>query len=462
MADRISSLLAGYALATTPDRVPSETAHEVERRVLDAIGVAVAGFDEEAPAAARAVVAREPRTDGAVVWGTGARAAPELAGFANAAAVRCLDYNDTYLSREPLHPSDAIPPLLALAETEGRSGRELIAAVAVAYEVAVRLCDAASLRAHGWDHVNHLAVGIACGAAALLGLDEHQTCHAISLTAVPHVAMRQARAGELSMWKGVAAAEAGRNAVFAARLAAAGMTGPAEPFEGEMGYVRQLLGGRIDLDALASIAGRRPPRAILETYVKRWPVEYHAQSAVDAALRLRAELGEDAPERLASVRIDTFEASYQIIAKDPEKWDPHTRETADHSLQYVVVAALLDGEVTRRTFDESRFRDPGTLALLREAVTVKEDAELSRGYPDGIPNRITVRTHDGAELVREVRYPRGHARNPMTDEEISAKFRANVEGRWKPELADRVEELVGSLREAANLGELATALESWS
>jgi 2-methylcitrate dehydratase len=462
MADRISSLLAGYALATSADDVPPETVREVERRVLDAIGVAVAGFDEAPPAAARAVALLEARGDGAVVWGTGERAGAEVAGFANATAVRCLDYNDTYLSKEPLHPSDAIAPLLALAETERRSGADLVAAVAVAYEVAVRLCDAASLRAQGWDHVNHLALGVACGAARLLGLDEGPTRNAISLTAVPHAAMRQTRAGELSMWKGVAAAEAGRNAVFAARLAAAGMTGPAEPFEGEMGYVHQLLGGTIDLGALSGIERREPPRAILGTYVKRWPVEYHAQSAVDAALQIRAELGERAAEQIAAVRIRTFDASYQIIAKDPERWDPMTRETADHSLQYIVVAALLDGAVTPRTFEPSRFRDPGILALLRDAVAVEDDAELSRGYPDGIPNRVTVRTHDGRELEREVRYPSGHARNPMSDDALSGKFRANVGGRCKPDLADRVEELVGSLFDAATLDPLAEALETWT
>jgi 2-methylcitrate dehydratase len=462
MADRISALLARYVSGTTPGRVPPETAHEVLRRILDAIGVAVAGFDEPAPAAARTVVLQERRPHGAVVWGTGERAPAELAGFANATAVRCLDHNDTYLSREPLHPSDAIAPLLALAETERRSGPELLTAVAVAYEIGVRLCDAGTLRAHGWDHVNHLAVGVTCGAARLLGLDEERVRHAISLTAVPHAAMRQTRAGELSMWKGVAAAEAGRNAVFAARLAAAGMTGPAEPFEGEMGYIRQLLGGDLDVAALAPLERGDPPHAILDTYLKRWPVEYHAQGAVDAALQVRAELGDRTPERIASVRIETFDASHQILAKDPEKWDPRTRETADHSLPYVVLAALLDGDVTRRTFDASRFRDAGTLALLRDAVAVDVEPTLSAGYPEGVPNRITVRTREGEEVTREVRYPRGHARNPMSDEEVSAKFRANVAGRFEPELAERVEKLVGSLGDAATVEELTEALEIWA
>jgi 2-methylcitrate dehydratase len=464
MADRILSLLARYATSVRFDDVPPDAVHEIERRVLDSIGVAVAGFWEPAAVAARAVAAQESREAGALVWGTERRSTAELAGFANATAVRCLDFNDTYLSREPLHPSDAIAPLVALAETERRSGAELVAAVAVAYEVSTRLCDAGSLRARGWDHVNHLAVGVASGASGLLGLDEERTGHAIALTVVPHAAMRQTRVGELSMWKGVAAAEAGRGAVFAARLAAAGMTGPAQAFEGEMGYVRQLLGGDLDADALGPLGRLEPPSAILGTYIKRWPVEYHAQSAVDAALDVRAELarrgepvGEE-PDRIAEIRIDTFDASYQIIAGDPEKSDPRTRETADHSLRYIVVAALLDGDVTPATFEERRFRDPIALSLLRDAVTVREDAALTRGYPAGIPNRVTVRTVGGVEATSEVTHPLGHARRPMRDDDVVAKFRANVAA-WTAERIDRTRRLVEAVPLAPNLDALVEALE---
>jgi 2-methylcitrate dehydratase len=460
MADHLSSLFARYATAPASDGVQPDVVHEVERRVLDTIGVAVAGFEEAAAVAARAVALQDRRPHGAVVWGAAERAPDGLAGFANATAARSLDFNDTYLSKEPLHPSDAIAPLFALAETERRTGTELVAAIAVAYEVAVRLCDAGSLRSNGWDHVNHLAVGIACGAARLLGLDEERARHAIALTVVPHAAMRQTRVGELSMWKGVAAAEAGRNAVFAARLAAGGMTGPAEAFEGEMGYVHQLMGGQIDLAALEPLVEGASPIAILGTSIKRWPVEYHAQSAVEAALEIRSELGEPSPERIASVRIETFDAAYQIIAADPQKRDPRTRETADHSLQYIVAAALMDGEVSPRTFDESRFRDPATLALLRDAVVVEEDPVLSKEYPEAIPNRITVRMRDGAEVRREVALPLGHARRPMTDADLSAKFRANVAGRWTPERTWRVERLVEALPLAPTIDALAESLES--
>ncbi len=147
------------------------------------------------------------------------------------------------------------------------------------------------------------------------------------------------------MWKGAAAANAARNAVFAARLASKGMAGPFRPFEGEMGFVNQLLEGEgFDDDMLWRLQDKAAPTRILDIHIKHWPVEYHAQSAVDAALQVPREFIQD----MDSVYIDTFETAYEIISRDPEKWDPKTRETADHSLQYIVTAALLDGEVTRR------------------------------------------------------------------------------------------------------------------
>jgi 2-methylcitrate dehydratase len=448
MSDRISRLLAGYAAGVVPERLPPDTIHEVERRILDSIGVAVSGFDEPSARAARAYAAARRQSNGATIWGTTGRANVEAAAFANGVAVRCLDFNDTYLSREPLHPSDVIAPLVALAERDGRTGPDLLSAIAVAYEMGVALCDAASLRAHGWDHVNVIQIAVAAAGAAMPGASPDVAEQAISIATVPHAAMRQTRVGELSMWKGAAAANAARNALFAIDAAAAGMTGPFEPFEGEMGFVRQVLGGEpFDEMAFGTLAQVDPPVAILRTHVKRWPVEYHAQSAVDAALQLHAELGPEPADAIADVEIETFRASFDILAKDREKWDPRTRETADHSLPYATLAALMDGDVTGATFDERRFRDEATLDLLARAISVHEDAELTAGYPEGIPNRVTVMTSDGRALVREIRFPRGHARNPMTDDELVAKFRANVDGRWEPERADRVAVLVWRLHD---------------
>jgi 2-methylcitrate dehydratase len=458
VSDRITHLLAGYASDVVAEDLPEQITHEVKRRILDSIGVAVAGLDGDAPAAARAYAEDLPDPNGATIWGSHLQANPEVAGFANGVAVRYLDFNDTYLSREPLHPSDVIAPLIALAEWHDRPANDLLAAIATAYEVSVTLCDAASLRTHGWDHVNYIGIGVACAAGQLLRLPVEGIEHAVSIAAVPHAAMRETRAGELSMWKGAAAANAARNAVFATLLAEKGMTGPARPFEGEMAFARQLLDGEgFVQEVLSRLEAEASPRRILDTHIKFWPVEYHAQSAVDAALQFPDGFLKGA-DRIKSIEIDTFDVAYQIIAKDPEKWDPKTRETADHSLQYIVVAALLDGEVTSWTFEPERFRDPRTLDILKEQVTVREDPELSAGYPGGIPNRITVTTTAEDREVREVRHPRGHARNPMADEEVVAKYRRNVEGRLDAERVASVERLVWDLDQEESLQPLARAL----
>jgi len=180
------------------------------------------------------------------------------------------------------------------------------------------------------------------------------------------------------------------------------------------------------------------------TYIKFWPAEYHSQSAIDAALQLRPVVSKEKgrwPAELVrqvkSLDIHTFNAAVDIIGKDPEKWRPKTRETADHSLPYYTAVALVDGEVTEESFAEGRFTDPVLLELVSK-TQVHRDAELSKRYPRGIPNRLTLKLADGRVLVREVEFPRGHAENPMSDAEVEQKFRGLVEPRYGKEKADRI------------------------
>src|SRR5207249_11536596 len=194
--------------------------------------------------------------------------------------IRYLDYNDTYLSLEPAHPSDNLAPVLAVGEWAGKGGKDLIVAAALAYEIQCRLCDAASLRKHGIDHVTYGALSSCAAACKLMGLDAVRTTHALGIAGVCNVALRQTRSGELSMWKGCAFANAARNGVFAALLAAEGLTGPAPIFEGELGIMK-LLTGPFTVPVLG---GRGTPFMISQTYIKFWPAEYHSQSAIEAAL----------------------------------------------------------------------------------------------------------------------------------------------------------------------------------
>jgi 2-methylcitrate dehydratase len=221
----------------------------------------------------------------------------------------------------------------------------------------------------------------------------------------------------LSHWKGCAFANASRNGVFVARLAQYGMTGPSEVFEGEMGFFRQVSGPF----TLETLGGNGIPFMINQTYIKHYPAEYHSQSAIDAALALRPQIGSS--ESIERITVETFNAAVEIIGREPEKWRPTTRETADHSLPYCIAVALLDGQVTLDSFDAAHLTNETLLALIQK-IEVRADAELNRRYPEGIPNRLRVYLKDGRVLEEEVTFPRGHARNPMTDAEVEAKFRS--------------------------------------
>jgi len=286
------------------------------------------------------------------------------------------------------------------------------------------------------DHVTLGAISSAIAACKLLKLDAFKTTHAIGLAGVANTALRQTRAGELSMWKGCAFANAARNGVFAALLAAEGMTGPAPIFEGKLGFMK-LLTGPFELPPLGGeiTTHHSSDFMISKTYIKFWPAEYHSQSAIDAALQLRPEIGD--VRKIADIDIHTFDAAVDIIANDPEKWRPSTRETADHSLPYCTGVALVDGDVTLAQFDPKRFTDPTLLDLMAK-IKVHRDAALTARYPNGIPNRLTITMTDGRQLTKEVEFPRGHAHNPMTDAEVEKKFRRLVELHYRKERADRI------------------------
>ncbi|MEM2909823.1 MAG: MmgE/PrpD family protein [Nitrososphaerota archaeon] len=415
--DRITKILGEYACEIEYEDVPGETAREAKRRVIDSLAVAFAAYNAEPVVMARRAASRYVTTWGGRLIGTRYRASPDWASFVDGVMIRYHDYNDTYLSKEPLHPSDMIAAALGLGDALCSSGKDAIAAIAIGYEASVTLCDGGSLRKKGWDHVNFLGVGSALVSGKLLSLDVEKTQHALAIYAVPHASMRQTRVGELSMWKGAAAANSTRNAVFASLLAAEGFTGPFKPFEGEMGFIKQLLHGDFDASVLAPLAEKRPPRRILDTYIKPYPVEYHAQTAVEAALKLREELK---PEDIEKIIIDTFQTAYDIIGpKDPEKWDPHTKETADHSLMWIAAAALVWGPIRFEHYGD--VRNPTVLSLMKK-MEVRVDPELDRMYPAAFPNRMTVVTKNGRKFTEQVDYAKGHPKNPMSDAELEKRF----------------------------------------
>jgi 2-methylcitrate dehydratase len=237
-------------------------------------------------------------------------------------------------------------------------------------------------------------------------------------------------------------------------LAREGMTGPSPIFEGEHGFERLVSGKLGDLrfaicDLRSGGDGAVP--MIMSTSIKCWPVEYHAQSAVEAALALVGEIG-DVGE-IDEVVVESHDASVDIIGSAPEKWRPTTRETADHSLPYIVAAALADGQMTARQFDAHRFRDEALLALVQK-VKVVRNAELSAIYPDAVANIVTVRLRTGQTLSKRVDHACGHANNPMSDAGVEEKFHRTADEVIGRDRAERVKTAARRLEEAGALGEV--------
>jgi 2-methylcitrate dehydratase len=435
MPQTLAERLADYAETLTFDKITRDAVHETKRRVIDSFATAVGAMPAEAYHVARRCALRVSGNPGASLLG-GGRSSPEWATFVNGLLIRYLDFNDTYLSKEPAHPSDNLAPVLAVGEAVGARGRDLITAAVLAYEIQCRFCDAASLRQYGVDHVTYGAISSAVAASKLMRAGPARTAHAVGIAGVSNVALRQTRSGELSAWKGCAFANAARNGVFAATLAADGMSGPAPIFEGDLGFFNLVTRGPFDPAPFGGAPGNTDGFMINKTYIKFWPAEYHSQSAIDAAIQLRRELGGDVSQ-VNEIDVATFEASYNIIGKYKEAWAPRTRETADHSLPYCTAAALHDGDVTLATFDEEHFTDPRLVAFTAR-VKVRLDDALTAHYPAGIPNRITLTLADGRTLMKEVAFPRGHAGNPMSDAEVERKFRTLVEPKYGKQRADAI------------------------
>jgi len=460
LADRF----ARYTQSLRYDDLPAEVVHEVKRRILDSLGCALGAWNARPCRIARELAQSIRLSTGATIWGTGHKTLPDLATFANGSFVRYLDFNDTYLAKEPAHPSDNIPAALAAGEIVRASGKRVIQAITLAYEIHCRLCDAAALRPRGWDHVTYGPFSSALATAKVMKLSEARTLQAINLAGVANVALRQTRVGDLSMWKACAFSNAARNGVFAALLAQRGMTGPSPIFEGEKGFMK-LVSGPFDLPPLAGeqLPGRPPvPFKILDTYIKHFPVEYHAQTAVEAALALRNELieaeGPQAIEQLSDIEIGSYDVAIEIIGRDPEKWQPTTRETADHSFPYCVAVALLDGRVTLDSFSDKRLQDPALRELMKKVRVVRE-SEFVHRYPDAMPTRVTVRTMAARSYSRQVDIPLGHPRQPMSDREVENKFRRLASGRLDRSRINKLIDVVWTLDRMKDITGLITLLK---
>ncbi len=423
LADR----LAAYADGLRYDDLDAATIERVKSHFIDTIGCGIAAFDER-PVRICRDVALVAGAGAATVIGTNRRTTPDLATFANGAAFRYYDLNDSYVGGLAGHPSDHIAACLAVAESERASAAELITAIVLAYEINCRLIDAFDITTRGWDVPVFSLPAVALAAGKLMKLPPAQLAQAIALAINDHIPLAQTRVQALSDWKGLADAEAGRNAVFAARLARAGLTGPAPIFEGNSGFFKQI-SGPADVD-VGAFGRRGVPFRIHQCGMKAYPAVVYAQTAVVAGIEVARKLG--ALDRIAAIEIATTRRGYQRAGSEPEKWTPDTRETADHSLPYITARAMFDGDITNDSYLPAKLREPRILAFMRK-ITVKEDPALTARVGAMVPTRVTAILSDGQRISSEVDDVPGFPGRPMNRAEVEKKFRGNVGGRWPKE-----------------------------
>ncbi len=443
MADQPTRQLSEYIHSVSFPRLAAETVRETKRHIIDSVGCAIGGFSAPPSIIARRMAEQTQGHLKAGVLGEQWKTSPELAAFANGVMTRYLDFNDTYPGG---HPSDGLGALQGLADALGSTGKELLVSVYLLYEIFGSLNDPLQLRERGWDQGTFLSLAVACAAGKLLDLSPEALNNAIAIAASDSPTTRQTRAGELTQWKACAAPNAARNGLFAALLAKEGMTGPTLPFEGRHGLWEQVTGPfRFHL-----AAPEGPSPVIGRTWYKYFPIEHNAQSAATLAQQLQPRL---VLSNVESVAIDTYWVAYSEIGAEPEKWTPKTRETADHSMPYIVATVLTHGNIYLHHFEESAIQDPEIRNLMAK-ITVREDKEYSSVYPAKLATRMKIATRTGPGLSGEVLYPKGHPQNPLTDAELEEKFRSLSEGRLAPGPLDELLRFLWNLESEAGVAPL--------
>jgi len=447
--------LAGLSEQIRYEALPQDVVHKAKMTILDTLGCALGGFASDPAKIMRGVVRRLGGTPEATILGTSERTSVLGATWVNGTAIRYLDYNDTLMSRDPSHPSGNLASVLATAEAQGLNGRDLICGLVNAYEIQGRLvdhCGEPCLWTRGWDHPTNMVYASAAAAARLLGLSRDKIAHAMAIAGSQANFLSEIRRGVIGKIKGTAEAKAAGDGVFAALLAADGLTGPLRIFEGDYGYLKIVAGGA-DLDALT---GPIKQHKMMRTYLKYYPVETMTQSPVQAALDLRAEHQID-PRQIERVVVGLYDFAFKKPSWDPSKLRPATRESADHSFNYCVAIALLDGEVTAAQFTDARIQAPDAQDLMMRTELVA-DPEIEDIYPKFYPGIVTVYMKNGKSFRKRVDHFPGDPKRPMTEAQAEEKFRNQAAPYLTPDQIKRVIATAWSLERLENVGQLASML----
>lgn len=456
VGETVHRRLARLVHAVGYDDLGPDAVRAAKQVVLDSIGCVFGGFAGAPAAATRAVAHRLGGRPEATIFGTGIKTSMALAAFANGTALRYLDFNDVFSGRrDTSHPSGNLPGALAVAEAEGRSGRDLIAAIVAAYELQSRLCDNAgvpNLKKRGWHHTCNLQFSSAAAAALLLSDDPEITANALAISGTHQNTLAQIQHGRIATIKATADGWIAKAAVEAALLALEGVGGPDEIFEGTAGWGKVVAGGA-DFEAmLAPAQGFR----IVEVRFKPFAAVGPAAAPIQAAVDLHAT-GKVPIDRIKRVEIQMPGDIVDDPAVDEAKRYPANRETADHSFYYCVAMGLMEGDVGEAQYAPEKLTSPRVRALL-STMSMVADPEFTAGRPEISGGGVRVTLDDGS--VHERRHPvqPGHPRNPLTDDQLAAKFRRQLAPLFPAARIDAIQRAVMGLEDCADVAEFAALL----
>ena len=414
----ISRQISRFALGLKYESLPSEVVDEVKRFLYDSVGCAYGGYQTHDVGMVRKIYDKMAGRGESTVIGAGNKIPAYNATFLNSLMIRALDFNDIYWKEDPSHPSDIIPVALAVGEREGRSAKDVITAIVLAYEFEMRLCEFAvpGVRERKWHHATLTQFVSPIVAGYLMHLTEDQMVHAIGISGSHNLTLGAVTAGQLTMMKNTVDPMAAQSGVMAALMAREGYSGTEEIFEGKEGLM-QTLGPDWDVSKLVGNLGK--DFKIRACSMKAFPAEALTHSHISAALKVVVE-NDITPDAIEEVTVTTIARAVDILFDD-EKYRPTSRETADHSLPYCIAAAIVDRKITQDQFTDKRIQDPAIKTVIQK-IKGEASEEFEKMFPAKQPSRVRIRLLDGREFSAQLDYPKGDPREPMTENDLDNKF----------------------------------------
>jgi 2-methylcitrate dehydratase len=459
----LSYTIAEWACALKFEDLSPEAIQAAKLFWFDSIGCALGGSQQEdAKILLKHYRAMSGGNGKATAFVSGFKTNPVDAAFLNGHMIRAMDYNDIYWKADPCHPSDLIAAPLALCESEGIGGKNVILGTIIAYEIEMRLCEVGrpGVREYGWHHATLSAFAAPVAAGRVLNLNADRMVSAMGISAARTFCPGAVTAGKLTNMKNTVDPWAGRMGAESALLARDGFSGPEHIIDGKEGLFAvfkhvQYRGepATFDGEGLVKDLPNSPKShyRILDCGMKSFPIEALSHAPLTAMMKTVRENKIKAGD-VKEIKVEVIARAADILG-DPNKYRPDSKETADHSLPYCMAVGLVDGMVTPLQFKEERVLDKSLIPIMDKVKVIAND-EFEALFPKFQPSRVIITTNDGKQHSTRVDVPKGDPRDPMTEEEIAVKFNALGRDVIGDDQRKRLQQCIMKIDSAKNVDEL--------